>query len=173
MRISLTALTDQGPRDVVVNGDSDMTVATVARSLIATLNAEAVKEPLAEVVRLPSARWIEDPPPSIWAGGRLLDPSAPATRLLRDGSVVAVHPGAAPATVLAEPSGAAEIRVSGGPAAGSVHRLGIGSTTFGTAPDVDVRLADPSIPPHALVVTVESRRVTVSGTGILDQVALS
>ncbi|MGH3180162.1 MAG: FtsK/SpoIIIE domain-containing protein [Streptosporangiaceae bacterium] len=173
MRISLTALTDQGPRDVVVNGDSDMTVATVARSLIATLNADAVKEPLAEVVRLPSARWVEDPPPPLWAGGRLLDPSARAARLLHDGSVVAVHQGGAPATVLAEPSGAAEIRVSGGPAAGSVHRLGIGSTTFGTAPDVDVRLADPSVPPHALIVTVESRRVTVSGVGILDEVALA
>ena len=44
MRISLTALTDQGPRDVVVIGDSDMTVGTVARSLIATLNADAVRE---------------------------------------------------------------------------------------------------------------------------------
>src|SRR3954454_16614819 len=102
MRISLKALTDQGPRDVVVNGDFDMTVGTLARSLIATLNADAVKEPLAEVVRLPSARWVEDPPHPLWADGRLLDPSAPAGRLLRDGSVVAVHPGAAPGTVLSE-----------------------------------------------------------------------
>jgi S-DNA-T family DNA segregation ATPase FtsK/SpoIIIE len=173
MRISLTALTDQGPRDVVVNGDSDITVGTVARSLIATLNADSAKEPLAEVVRLPSARWVEDPLPQLWAGGRMLDPSAPALCLLRDGAVVAVHPGAAPATVLTEPSGVAEIRVSGGPAAGSVHRLGIGTTTVGTASDVDVRLADPSVPPHALMVTVESRRATVSGTGILDEVPLS
>jgi S-DNA-T family DNA segregation ATPase FtsK/SpoIIIE len=172
MRISLTALTDQGPRDVVVNGDSDMTVGTVARSLIATLNADSVKEPLAQVVRLPSARWIEDPPQPLWAGGRMLDPSAPAGRLLRDGALVAVHPSGAPATVLAEPSGVAEVRVSGGPAAGSVHRLGIGTTTIGTAADVDVRLADPSVPPHALRVTVESRRVTVAGTGVLDEVPL-
>jgi S-DNA-T family DNA segregation ATPase FtsK/SpoIIIE len=172
MRISLTALTDQGPRDVVVDGDSDMTVGTVARSLIATLNADSVEEPLAEVVRLPSARWIEDPPHPLWAGGRMLDPSAAAGRLLRDGALVAVHPSGAPATVLAEPSGIAEVRVSGGPAAGSVHRLGIGATTIGTAADVDVRLADPSVPPHALRVTVESRRVTVSGAGVLDEVPL-
>ncbi|MGI5233150.1 FtsK/SpoIIIE domain-containing protein [Actinoallomurus sp. CA-142502] len=172
MRISLTALTDQGPRDVVVNGDSDMTVGTVARSLIATLNADTAKEPLAEVVRLPSARWVDDPPHPLWAGGRMLDPAAPASRFLRDGTLVAVHPGAAPATVLGEPTGIAEIRVSGGPAAGPVHRLGIGQTTIGTSPDVDVRLADPSIPPHALTVTVESRRVTVSGSGVLDQVPL-
>jgi DNA segregation ATPase FtsK/SpoIIIE, S-DNA-T family len=173
MRISLTALTDQGPRDVVVNGDSDMTVGTLARSLIATLNADAVNEPLAEVVRLPSARWVEDPLPPLWSGGRMLDPSAPAFRLLRDGAVVSVHPGAALATVLTEPSGVAEVRVSGGPCAGSVHRLGIGSTSIGTAPDVDVRLTDPSMSPQALVVTVESRRVTVSGTGVLDEVPLS
>ncbi len=169
MRISLTALTDQGPRDVVVNGDSDMTVGSVARSLIATLNAESAKEPLAEVVRLPSARWVEDPPAPLWAGGRMLDPTAVAARFLRDGAVVAVNPGGAPATVLAEPTGIAEIRVSGGPAAGAVHRLGIGQTTFGTAPDVDVRLADPSVPARALTVTVESRRVTVAGQGVLDQ----
>src|SRR4051794_37768424 len=169
MRISLTALTDQGPRDVVVNGDSDMTVGTVARSLIATLNADSVKEPLAEVVRLPSARWVEDPPAPLWAGGRMLDPTAAAARFLRDGAVVAVHPGGAPATVLAEPTGIVEIRVSGGPAAGALHRLGIGQTTFGTAPDVDVRLSDPSVPAHALTVTVESRRVTVTGQGVLDQ----
>jgi S-DNA-T family DNA segregation ATPase FtsK/SpoIIIE len=172
MRISLTALTDQGPRDVVVNGDSDMTVGTVARSLVATLNADAVKEPLAEVVRLPSARWVEDPPHPLWAGGRMLDPSAPAGRLLRDGALVAVHQGVAPATVLAEPTGIAEIRVSGGPAAGSVHRLGIGQTTVGTASDVDVRLTDPSVPAHAVTVSVESRRVTVRGSGALDQTPL-
>ncbi|MCW2864152.1 MAG: cell division FtsK/SpoIIIE, partial [Actinoallomurus sp.] len=172
MRISLTALTDQGPRDVVVNGDSDMTIGTVARSLVATLNADAVKEPLAEVVRLPSARWVEDPPHPLWAGGRMLDPSAPAGRLLHDGALVAVHQGGAPATVLAEPTGIAEIRISGGPAAGSVHRLGIGQTTVGTASDVDVRLADPSVPTHALTVSVESRRVTVRGSGALDQTPL-
>jgi S-DNA-T family DNA segregation ATPase FtsK/SpoIIIE len=173
MRISLTALTDQGPRDVVVNGDSDMTVGTVARSLIATLNADVVREPLAEVVHLPSARLIQDPPHPLWAGGRMLDPSAPAARVLHDGAVVAVSRGGAPATVLAEPSGIVELRVSGGPAAGSVHRLGIGSSIVGTAPDVDVRLADPSVPPHALKITVESRRVTVAGEGSLDELPLN
>ncbi len=169
MRISLTALTDQGPRDVVVNGDSDMTVGSVARSLIATLNAETVKEPLAEVLRLPSARWVDDPPPPLWAGGRMLDPAARAVRLLRDGAVVSIDQGGAPATVLTEPSGVAELRVSGGPAAGAVHRLGIGRTTVGTGSDVDVRLTDPAVPAHALTVTVESRRVTVSGEGALDE----
>src|SRR3569833_741263 len=169
MRISLTALTDQGPRDAVGNGDSDMTVGTVARSLIATLNADSAKEPLAQVVRLPRARWIEDPPPPLWAGGRMLDPSAPAGLSLPAGARVAAHPSGAPATGLAEPSGSAEVRGSGGPAAGSVHRLGIGATTIGTAADVDVRLADPSVAPHARRVTVESRRVTDSGTGDLDE----
>src|SRR4051794_41719139 len=115
MRISLTALTDQGPRDVVVNGDSDMTVGTVARSLIATLNADSVKEPLAQVVRLPSARWIEDPPQPLWAGGRMLDPSASAGRLLPDGALVAGHPSRAPPTLLAQPRGLGGGRRRGGP----------------------------------------------------------
>ncbi|MDN3357076.1 FtsK/SpoIIIE domain-containing protein [Actinomadura sp. DC4] len=99
----------------------------------------------------------------------MLDPTAAAGRLLRDGALVAVHPSGAPATVLDEPSGIAEVRVAGGPSAGSVHRLGIGATTIGTASDVDVRLSDPSVPSHALRVTVESRRVTVAGAGTLDQ----
>ncbi|MFB9837717.1 hypothetical protein, partial [Actinoallomurus acaciae] len=60
---------------------------------------------MAEVVRLPSARWVADPPHPLWAGGRMLDPAAPASRFLHDGALVAVHPGAAPATVLREPTG--------------------------------------------------------------------
>ncbi|MCO5969323.1 FtsK/SpoIIIE domain-containing protein [Actinoallomurus sp. WRP6H-15] len=164
MRISLTVMTDQGPRDVVVNGDSDMTVETVARSLITALNTEPVKEALAEVVHLPSARWVAESAPPLWAGGRMLDPAVPAARVLRDGALVALDPAGAVATVLAEPTGSAEIRVAGGPAAGAVHRVGIGETTVGSGPDVDVRLGDPSVPAHALTVTVESHRVTVSVT---------
>jgi DNA segregation ATPase FtsK/SpoIIIE, S-DNA-T family len=168
MRISLTVMTDQGPRDVVVNGDSDMTVETVARSLITALNTEPVKEALAEVVHLPSARWVADSAPPLWAGGRMLDPAVPAARVLRDGALVALDPGGAVATVLAEPTGSAEIRVTGGPASGAVHRIGIGETAVGGGSDVDVRLGDPSVPAHALTITLESHRVMVGGHGALD-----
>ncbi len=171
MRISLTVLTDQGPRDVVVNGESDMTVETVARSLIATLNAG--NEASAEVLPLPGARWVDETPHPLWAGGRMLDPTVRAARVLRDGALVAVDAAGAAATVLTEPGGIVEIRVSGGPASGAVHRLGIGRACLGTAADVDVRLDDSSVPPHAVTVTVESRRVTVRGHGVLDGVPLA
>ena len=91
----------------------------------------------------------------------MLDPAAPAVRELRDGAVVTADPRIAAATVLAEPTGLVEIRVAGGPVAGAVHRLGIGTTTLGSAPDTDVRVADPHIPPRALQVTVEGNRTTV------------
>ncbi|WP_308209059.1 FtsK/SpoIIIE domain-containing protein [Actinoallomurus purpureus] len=102
----------------------------------------------------------------------MLDPAVPAARVLRDGAVVALDPADAVATVLTEPSGSAEIRVTGGPASGAVHRIGIGTTTVGNAPDVDVRIGDPSVPPHALTITVESHRVTVDGHGTVDGVPL-
>ncbi|MFL6056820.1 MAG: FtsK/SpoIIIE domain-containing protein [Actinoallomurus sp.] len=98
----------------------------------------------------------------------MLDPAVPAARVLRDGALVALDPAGAVATILTEPSGSAEIRVTGGPASGAVHRVGIGETTVGSGPDVDVRLGDPSVPPHALTITVESHRVTATGGGTLD-----
>ncbi|HEY7483417.1 MAG TPA: FtsK/SpoIIIE domain-containing protein [Streptosporangiaceae bacterium] len=101
----------------------------------------------------------------LWMDGRMLDPSAPAVRELRPGAIVTVDPRIAAATVLAEPSGLVEIRVAGGPVAGAVHRLGIGSTTLGGAPDADVRLADPGIPGRALQVTAEGGRTTVTPLG--------
>src|SRR4051794_205937 len=128
MRISLTALTDQGPRDIVVNGDSDMTVASVALSLIRAFTVPDLADRLVEAARSPQ-------PPALWTDGRMLDPNAEAARVLRDGAVVTVEPRTAAATVLAEPTGLVEIRVVGGAAAGGVHRLGIGTTTLGAGPD--------------------------------------
>jgi S-DNA-T family DNA segregation ATPase FtsK/SpoIIIE len=109
--------------------------------------------------------------------GRMLDPSARAVRELRDGAVVTADPRIAAATVLAEPSGLIEIRVAGGPAAGAVHRLGIGTTTLGGAPDTDVRIPHPRLPARALRVTVEGNRTTVepfAGTAAtLDEAPLT
>src|SRR5262245_6500809 len=146
MRISLTALTGQGPRDVVINGDSDMTITSVARSLFATLGNDSPANgggvaPIVPIFRAPGATNASHV--GLWMDGRMLDPSAPAARVLRDGAIVTADQRIAAATVLAEPTGLVEIRVAGGPAAGTVHRLGIGTTTLGGAPDTDVRLTDP------------------------------
>jgi DNA segregation ATPase FtsK/SpoIIIE, S-DNA-T family len=187
MRISLTALTDHGPRDVVVIGDLETTVAGVATSLLATLNEDsgAAGEPLAQVLQHPRARWASGPATrhapahaaqALWTGGRLLDPTATASSTLRNGAVVAVDSRDAAGTMLAEPAGSFEIRVSGGPAAGAVHRVGIGTVVLGTDDDVNVKLDDPGVPGRALRVTVEARRVTVEslcGEPVLEGVPVT
>jgi DNA segregation ATPase FtsK/SpoIIIE, S-DNA-T family len=186
MRISLTALTGHGPKDIVINGDSDVTVESVARSLFGTLNADSTAETLgqdpgfrpdgglpqgelAEVVPHPRAHWLSKSAPAsaprgLWMNGRMLDPAARAVKALRDGAMVTVEASSAPATVLTEPTGLVEIRVVGGPAAGTVHRLGIGTTTLGTSKDADLRLKDPAIPGRSLRLVVERDRVTVEAS---------
>jgi len=47
MRITLTALTPQGPRDLIVSGDDDLTVGQVAAELRASVWP---RERLAEVI---------------------------------------------------------------------------------------------------------------------------
>ncbi|GAA4237195.1 FtsK/SpoIIIE domain-containing protein [Actinomadura meridiana] len=157
MRISFTALTGDGPRDVLMDVDSDTTVDGVARALAALLDG-------------PGPRLTGGAP--LWIGGRMLDPQALAVKELRDGAVVAVERRGAAATVLAEPTGLVEVRVVGGPAAGSVHRLGLGSAAIGSGRDVDVVLDDPSVPPHSLRLTVGRETVQVEapikGTAALD-----
>ncbi|GAA2451595.1 FtsK/SpoIIIE domain-containing protein [Actinomadura vinacea] len=112
---------------------------------------------------------------ALWMDGRMLDPQARAVRELRDGAVVAVEQRTAAATVLAEPTGLVEVRVVAGPAAGSVHRLGLGASTLGSGPDVDVTVHDSAIPARSLRVTVERDAVqveasarTLGGGALLD-----
>jgi S-DNA-T family DNA segregation ATPase FtsK/SpoIIIE len=61
---------------------------------------------------------------------------------------------ASAATSLAEPGGVAELRVIGGPDAGTVHRLGPGMTTIGSGADCQVRLPSPGVPAHVAAITV-------------------
>ncbi|MFD0685438.1 FtsK/SpoIIIE domain-containing protein [Actinomadura fibrosa] len=181
MRISFTALTGGGPRDVVIDVDSEATVDGVARSLSAALDGAAPAPKAASPV--PAPRFTkaalgapaERPRQALWVDGRMLDPRSLAVKELRDGAVVAVERRGAAATVLAEPTGLVEVRVVGGPAAGSVHRLGLGVATIGSGNDVDVSLADPSIPARSLRVTVgvegvqvEASAMTMRGPASLD-----
>ncbi|CNF09526.1 DNA translocase FtsK [Mycobacterium tuberculosis] len=192
MRISFTALTGGGPRDVVINVDSEVTVAGVAQSLAATLDGSAP----APAPRFSTAALLakdghgrtrggragdgragdgHGSRKALWMDGRMLDPQALAVKELRDGAVVAVEQRTAAATVLAEPTGLVEVRVVGGPAAGSVHRLGLGTSTIGSGLDVDVVLDDPSVPARSLRLTVgretvevEASAMTMQGTAKLD-----
>ncbi|WP_119728583.1 FtsK/SpoIIIE domain-containing protein [Thermomonospora amylolytica] len=147
MRISLTALTGRGPRDLVIDADSEMSVGTIADAVFAAIDE---KPPT-----IPQQRPAADASSSaLWADGRMLDPQAQAVRELRDGAVIATDRRTAAATVLSEPTGLVEVRVAGGPAAGAVHRLGLGAHTLGGGEDVDLTVADPAVPPRSLRITV-------------------
>jgi DNA segregation ATPase FtsK/SpoIIIE, S-DNA-T family len=102
----------------------------------------------------PVAAAAHQPVSTLWVEGRPLAGELPAARALRDGMVVSLSPRYARATDLAEPDGVAEIRVVGGPAAGSVHRLGLGRFEIGGDPRCAVGVGDPAVPPRAALVSV-------------------
>ncbi|MCD0453076.1 cell division protein FtsK [Actinocorallia sp. API 0066] len=117
MRISLTSLDANGSRDVLVSGDADMPVASVARALSGL--GHGAPEAAGNVVPLQQQPF--------YADGRMLDPAAPAARELPDGALVTLDGRMVPATLRSEPSGLVEVRVVGGRGAGAVHRLGPGA----------------------------------------------
>ncbi|MEO3808797.1 FtsK/SpoIIIE domain-containing protein [Sphaerisporangium sp. B11E5] len=159
MRIMLTVLSEHGGRDVIVDGDEDTTVAALAATLKGPPGGE-----LGNVVRLRArapyglggrggARLRSDEP-SLWVEGKRLDPDAPVTTALRDGDLVTLDPRTAGSTVLAEPAGVVELRVVGGPAAGSVHRLGFGVHVIGSDPACSVSLDDRELAAQAAEIRV-------------------
>ncbi|MCF6468045.1 cell division protein FtsK [Nonomuraea sp. MG754425] len=175
MRIMLTVIGGQGDRDVVIDGDDGATVATLSAEL-------SDHGPLARVVRLPKARAapydvaggggprVPPPrrperadmgPPALWRDGRPLDPLAPISAVLRDGDKVTLEAHLARATVVEEPGGVAEVRVVGGPAAGAVHRLGLGVHVIGSDPMCTVAAGDPALAPEAVTVRVTPESITV------------
>ncbi|GAA2993496.1 FtsK/SpoIIIE domain-containing protein [Streptosporangium longisporum] len=164
MRIMLTVLGEHADRDIVVEGDETTTVARLAESL-----AGQGGERPSNVVRLTRSRAPYglgrdaggSGPPPLWLEGRPLDPSAPVLGLLRDGDLVTLDRSLATATVAEEPGGIVEIRVVGGPAAGSVHRLSLGVHTVGSDPACAVPVADPRLPARAAVVRLTPDAITV------------
>ncbi|MGH3320754.1 MAG: FtsK/SpoIIIE domain-containing protein [Streptosporangiaceae bacterium] len=184
MRIALTALAYSGHEhvDVVVAGDDDTTVGEVTDALSRALAPTAVPGPppghdtrLAVVLPHPRAVALARRSPAVeglWSDGGPLDPSAPAAQALRDGAVVSLDAEGAAGTIVAEPKGVVELRVSGGPNAGSVHRLGIGAVAVGTAAECAVRIVDEHVASYALHVVAGPAETTVEpyqGVGaILD-----
>ncbi|WP_245666343.1 FtsK/SpoIIIE domain-containing protein [Actinomadura latina] len=157
----------------MINVDSEVTVGGVAQSLAATLDgpapALAPRFSKAALLAKDGVRDGHGPRKALWMDGRMLDPQALAVKELRDGAVVAVEQRGAAATVLAEPTGLVEVRVAGGPAAGSVHRLGLGTSTIGSGRDVDVVLDDPSVPARSLRLTVGREAVEVEPSAMTMQ----
>ncbi|WP_250573520.1 FtsK/SpoIIIE domain-containing protein [Nonomuraea sediminis] len=99
--------------------------------------------------------------PVLWRNGKALDPRAPARAVLRDGDKVTLDPGLARSTVIEEPGGVAEVRVVGGPAAGAVHRLGLGVHVIGSDPMCAIAVPDPTLAPEAATVRVAPGAITV------------
>ncbi|WP_214408778.1 FtsK/SpoIIIE domain-containing protein [Sphaerisporangium fuscum] len=166
MRIMLTVVSEHGRRDVVVDGGEETTVAALAAAL-----KGAPEEHRGNVVRLSRARapyglgGRPRPParemPSLWVDGRRLDPDAPIVAALRDGDLVTLDQRAAGSTVLTEPGGVVEIRVAGGPGAGSVHRLGFGVHVIGSDPSCSVPVDDPLLPAEAAEIRITPDEVLV------------
>ncbi|MGH3170303.1 MAG: FtsK/SpoIIIE domain-containing protein, partial [Trebonia sp.] len=160
MRIALTALTPQGPRDVVLNADVHASTGQVAAALRETF---APDEHPAPTLVFPQGGGSPAPsdngePRTLWLNGKPLDSEAPVAEVLRDGSVVTTDVRVSAATALAEPAGVAELRVIGGPNAGSVYRLGPGTYTIGSAPSCYVELRMPAVPPLAGSLTISRGR---------------
>ena len=101
---------------------------------------------------------LEPREPAVFVDGALVDPRLSlADSPLLEGAVASLHD---PSGCLpAEPSGAFEVRVVGGPAAGSVHRLVPGSVDVGRAATMPIRLDDPAVPECALRVSLDARGV--------------
>ncbi|GAB2899327.1 FtsK/SpoIIIE domain-containing protein [Streptomyces mayteni] len=92
-------------------------------------------------------------PVHLFANGEYLDPSLTlAQSTLREGSVVSLHN--ASGCWPSEPAGAVELRVVGGPAAGAVHRVGVGKVEVGSGQNVHVRVQDPTLPERAFTLRV-------------------
>ncbi|MCW2504989.1 MAG: cell division protein FtsK, partial [Actinomycetia bacterium] len=159
MQLALSLVTDggRGRRDLLIRADPHATVGDVARAI---RGAGSQQDPdLAVVLTHPR---LHGSPETLWTGGHPLDPALPAGSALADGVLVALDEHSGPATWLGEPSGLADLRVSGGPLAGTVARLGIGESAIGSGPSCQLVLADPAVPPLAATVAL-----ALDGTAIL------
>jgi S-DNA-T family DNA segregation ATPase FtsK/SpoIIIE len=74
---------------------------------------------------------------------------------IMDGSVISL--GSRDGCVIPEPAGLVDIRVTSGPTAGVIHRLGAGHADIGSGANVSVRINDQAIPELALHVYVDDR----------------
>ncbi|MFG3286073.1 FtsK/SpoIIIE domain-containing protein [Streptomyces sp. NPDC048111] len=162
MRVLVTVV-QQGapPYDVMVNADDDATARDVAHALAAAEGAGPGR-PSPVVVALPGTvlapsygdRGAE---PALWADGRLCDPATPVGQILRDGMRISIDNSLGPLLRKGEPMGRYELRVAGGPGAGRVVRLAVGTATLGAAATCTLAAPDPLLAPVAAQITVDMR----------------
>ncbi|MEV6761012.1 FtsK/SpoIIIE domain-containing protein [Streptomyces sp. NPDC051105] len=159
MRLSLTVVDPVGgaTADVVLDADPESTVGDVARELARQVGLGYPDHgEVAQVIPIGAPRGaaaVQTAGPLAYVDGYALDPAATVVGSpLRDGVVVSLHDPAG--CVLGEPTGIVEFRVAGGPAAGAVHRLGVGRYDIGTGPASHIRVEDPELPARAATLTI-------------------
>ncbi|MDT9690561.1 FtsK/SpoIIIE domain-containing protein [Streptomyces sp. P9(2023)] len=172
MRVLVTVVREgAAPQDVVVSADDRATARDVAEALATALGTHAqphpphagvpnVVVPLASTT--PDPRYVPalqppSPGPTLWADGQRCEPGAPVGGLLRDGLRISVDDAIGPLLRGGEPVGRYELRVAGGPGAGRVARLGIGTATIGSAPGCALPVPDHSLPSVAARVSVDAQ----------------
>ncbi|MFJ8793267.1 FtsK/SpoIIIE domain-containing protein [Streptomyces sp. NPDC102462] len=151
MRLTLTVVDPfgGGSADVVLDADPESSVGDIAQEL-----ARHVGVGGAQVIPIGQHQAV--PPggaPLVYVDGYAVDPSATVVGSpLREGAVVSLQD---PAGCLpGEPTGLVELRVVGGPAAGHVHRLGVGRYDIGSGPAAQLRVDDPELDARALTLSV-------------------
>ncbi|WP_406468885.1 FtsK/SpoIIIE domain-containing protein [Streptomyces hirsutus] len=165
MRLTLTVVDPFGgdAADVVLDADPESTVGDIAAELAAQVGHSG-----AQVIPIGQQR--QGPvgsAPLVYVDGYAVDPSATVIGSpLREGAVVSLQD---PSGCLpGEPTGLVELRVVGGPAAGFVHRLGVGRYDIGSGAASAVRVDDPEVDARALTLSVAKDgtcRVTVHRDG--------
>ncbi|NUS11681.1 MAG: cell division protein FtsK [Streptomyces sp.] len=168
MRVTVTVV-QQGVdgQDVVVTADDSASAADVAAALVRAAGGAAPPGSPhpggGTVLAFPGTRGPREETPQLWADGIPCDPQAPAAAVLRDGMRVTVDDSIGPFMRAGEPSGRYELRVCGGPGAGRVARLGVGTATLGSAQQCTVAVPDGALAPLAARVSVGADgRVTLA-----------
>ena len=175
MRLTLTVVDPYGggTADVVLDADPESTVGDIAQEL-----AKQVGHSGAQVIPLGQHRHAPaNNAPLVYVDGYAVDPNATVVGSpLREGAVVSLQD---PSGCLpGEPTGLVELRVVGGPAAGFVHRLGVGRYDIGSGAASYIRLDDPEVDARALTLSVatdgtcqvavhsDKKHVTLDGTSL-------
>ncbi|MEV0211366.1 FtsK/SpoIIIE domain-containing protein [Streptomyces sp. NPDC050788] len=153
MRLSLTVVDPLGgaSADVVLDADPESTVGDIAQELARHVGLGDS----AQIIPIGAHRGGAggSGAPLAYIDGYAVDPSATVVGSpLRDGVVVSLHDPAG--CILGEPTGVVELRVAGGPAAGALHRLGVGRYDIGNGPADHIRIDDPELPARAATLSI-------------------
>ena len=150
MRLSLTVVDPMvgASADVVLDADPESSVGDITRELARHVGLDGG----AQIIPI-GGHHNPGGVPQAFVDGYPLDPGANIVgSALRDGVVVSLHDPAG--CLLGEPTGVVEFRVAGGPAAGAVHRLGVGRYDIGSGPAAHIRIDDPELAQRAATLSI-------------------